>query len=755
MRKEIVILLVRNFALGLLLLPDVAVSQQQAPQPSTVAQRVPPIACWFWTDVEFNGDGYKPFIEKFAKHSSVGLITASLRYHGELTDPAVRNQISQSARYADAHGLGLVMDLDVRLARKQFVERFPDQLQELVLVREFGQPEGDVSKLIVELPTFHDHYTHGRDPFAPVASRVLKVYSYEKVNGRIKKGSVKDVTDLSRVHAGSDQIELSIPARETGGNRTLCALVAVTLNTPDVFAPDLLDYQRNIIRSYKDSGLVGAAKDEWGFPGRVNPPTTDLWFSSSMANHYRKRNRGRDLTRDLLLMAIGEQGRERERAVAINHYMALNYERNVEIETDFYHAVKETFGPSAFVGTHPTWFPFPNSSELFKNGLSWWNSKRDLAQVDEATPFAARTALSKKWNSPIWYNMFYHSEVGTYSKELWRAVLGGGRLNIHQPFPVALDIHAASTNLLEGDLFAAIQRIELLDFISASPVNSPVAVVFGHPAAANWANDTLFADVGLEVTNRLWEKGIYADLIPSSEIVNGSLTIGEQGKIQYGPQAYEAVIYYHPEFDYAEAGRFFDQAAVAGATRLYQVGDKSMDFYGKPVRGRNGVIVISEINDAVGQVMELMKSTKRLIHTPGAMRGLASFPASVMPNASGHVQLIDGTYIIAAGEKHLMGDTIQKQIVIDDISIAVDAVGLAGFRFDDRGHLVALACGGMKSFKAGNVNINLPERLDVALIRDGDKWRGVVHGYGGSIPSDLAAFTTEWTRVDKPSEYAN
>jgi len=759
MRKEITDMKLRDWIIVLMLVPCLAVGQQQqraserfaqvrfAGVKTGITQSLPPIACWFWTDKEFTGDGFKTFIHRYGEHSSIGLITASLRHPGELTDPAVRDRIGRAARYAEAHGMGLVMDLDVRLARASFMQRFPDQLQELVLVREFSVTADGEAKLRVESPTFFDHYTHGRNPYAPVGSRLLGVYAYEKAHGLIKKGSIEDITASSTVATGPDYLDVTVGGAPAADGRTFCALVAVTLNTPDVFAQDLLDYQREIIRSYKESGLVGAAKDEWGFPGRVDPPMTDLWFSSAMAALYKKRNRNRDLSRDLLLMAIGEQGKEREREVAINHYMAINYERNAEIETDFYEAVKETFGQQAFVGTHPTWFPFPNSSELFKNGLNWWNSKRDLAQTDEATPFAARTALAKKWNSPVWYNMFYDPDVKTYARELWPAVLGGGRLNIHQPFPVEMETLDASISLLKGDLFAAIQRIQLLDYISASPVNSPVAVVFGHPAASNWSNGELFADVGLDLTNRFWEKGIYADLIPSTEIVNASLTVNAHGKVQYGPQQYEAVVYYHPEFDYPEVERFFDRAAHAGTSVLYRVGDKEVDFYGKPVRAKRKGGRVVGVEEAVNGVLDALKSVEGTVQTLGEIRGLASFPASVMPHASGHIRLLDGTYIIASGERQLMGDTIQRQLKVDGQSVAVDAIGVAGFRFDQKGDLVALACGGMKSFEAGNVSIRLPERMDVALIKDSDGWRGIVHGFEGPIPPDLAAFTANWTRV--------
>src|SRR5690606_16455853 len=122
---------------------------------------------------------------------------------------------------------------------------------------------------------------------------------------------------------------------------------------------------------------------------------------------YRDRTGGRDLLADLLLMHKGIEGREKERLQAINHFQEMARVRNVELEAGFYQVVKETFGPEGIVAVHPTWFPYPERREFKKNGLDWWAVKRDWAQTDEVVPFGIRTALAKKWNSPVWFNMYY------------------------------------------------------------------------------------------------------------------------------------------------------------------------------------------------------------------------------------------------------------------------------------------------------------------------------------------------------------
>src|SRR5690606_31088745 len=147
-------------------------------------------------------------------------------------------------------------------------------------------------------------------------------------------------------------------------------------------------------------------------------------------------------------------------------------QQNAKIENLYYQSIKELFGPNAMVMTHPTWFPIPDKREVFKNGLDWWSVKRDLAQTDETTPFSVRTALAKKWNSPLWYNMYYDKALDSYKSELWRSVLGGGRLNYHQMFPYDNWLTKPEWNqaILKDSLMQAEARIQLLNYISTKPI---------------------------------------------------------------------------------------------------------------------------------------------------------------------------------------------------------------------------------------------------------------------------------------------
>lgn len=710
----------------------------------------PGIGCWFWGEEEFKPEGYRRFLERAEKHTGFGLLTTSIRHPVEVTDAAVHDQIKAATVDARRRGIGVVMDLDVRLARGAFQKKHPDELQELVRLREAVLAESGETVLAAEPVALGDHYTFKARPYEAVAGRVLRVYAYRAGEKGIDPATVEDVTGRCRVvQADARGVKVALAARPEELGKRACLLAAFTHFTPDVFAPHLPEFERAILRQYADVPLAGACKDEWGFPGRFEPRIDDVYFSRAQAAAYAKRRGGRDLVRDLLLMVKGEVGRDGERAAAINHLMEMNRERNVQVEEAFYRHVKEVFGPQAMVGTHPTWYPYPSPEEVFKNGLDWWAVRRDLAQTDEATPFAARTALAKRWRSPIWMNMYYNPSPKAYEEDLWRHALGGGRMNIHPLWPGQGDTTAP---LLEGRLMAAEARVRLLNFIATAPEDCPVAVVFGHPAALSWVGPGL-GEVGMGIVDGLWERGYYADLIPTSEIASGALTVTAEGQVSYGPQRYQAVVLVQPQYERAEVAEFFRKAAAGGKTALYRVGEWTRDFEGRPFDGAGALPAAMKAVDWARDGAGVLERLRAAVEpqTPGTLRGGAGFRASMMPRPTGTCRLLDGTVIWASGQEDVMGDPIRRTVTVQGHEVTFDAVGVAAVRLDGQGKLQALAAGGLKAFRGAGVQVQLPERLDVALWRDArGQWRGVVQGGDGPVPQALAALTKDWTRLAVP-----
>ena len=719
---------------------------------------VPPaLGCYFVHEEDLQAAHYQAYLDTVAAHAGFSLLTTSLRIpKGELTDDNIRDAIRGITEYAAKLNIGIVMDLDVRLAREAFQHAYPGELQEMLRLRETPRAaDGDtVLDIAAEVPS--DHYTFHAIPYVPVSSRLVRVFAFARGPHGIESENVADITAACRVVERTEKtIRVAVPP-SASAQPVICVCAAFAHLTPDVFAPHVLAFQRDLLRRYADIKLAGACKDEWGFPPCFDgtPDHNDFWYSEPMAAEYRKRAGG-DLVRDCLLIFAGERGRDGDRQGAINVFLEMNLQRNAEIENDFYQATKETFGTGAMVATHPTWYPHPDRREFKKNGLDWWAARRDYAQTDEVTPFCVRTALAKKWNNTVWYNMFYSSEKRDYETSIWSHALAGGRVNFHPLYPLKTPPGWSMTDLFTGNLMRGEARIRLLNFIPPPPLDCPIAVIFGHACAMNWAGPA-YEDVGLGLTDALWRAGHYADLIPSSEIASGALRI-DGAAIAYGTQRYAAAVLYHPEFEKPTTTEFFQKAAE-GATALFRVGDWTHDFRGQPFDGNAALpSKMTVCADAQACASQVIAGLPRGItpETP-ATESIGWEIKVASPPAAGHCRLVDGTRLILAGDKDPAGDPIHITIDVDGHKASFDAVGVAAVRLAPDGAVRALAAGGLKHFNAGDLSIDLPEPMDLALWRDDTgKFHGTVYrnagpGNDATLPSVLTALTNDWIRLAIP-----
>ena len=719
----------------------------------------PVIGAWFWSDNEFENDGYKDFLNLVDKHSCYDLLSVAIRRSGrDITDIDVHNQVKLAAIYAKEKGIKLAIDLDPRLARCKFEAMYPDELQESLWLTEVLLPVKTPSETVVKSIDLIDHMNGSKIPYVSLQGSLLRVYSYRKTSEGIDPATLKNITKECKVSTSSkDSLVVELPVGVDNEGFHACIMVSFTHLYPDVFAPHLMEFTRNIISDYSDVPLAGGMRDEWGFPPSTPANRMAMgnhfWYSKHYAAAYAKKTGGRELLSDCLLMYVGIKGKVTERYGAINAYMELNRERNITLEKDFYDTVKEVFGQDAAVVTHPTWFPYPNRLESKKNGLDWWAVKRDWAQTDEVTPFAVRTALAKKWGSAVWYNQYYSTHRSNYEEELWSSVLAGGRINYHPLYPSEKNALEKHKELFRGNLMRGESRIRLLNFISNSPLDCPVAVIFGHPSAMNWAGP-YFDDVGMPLVNRLWREGIPADLIPSSEIENGSLYIDEDGWICYGLQRYAAVVLYNPEFGKISTAAFFNEAST-GQTNLFRIGKWTRNFNGQ-FFDANGILPSSvvapdNIDGVVKNIHKILKKQRIELITP-AERSMMGFGyTSDTPPTQGFCRLIDGTLIQIAATNDPAGDLIDSKMKIGKFDVAFNAMGIAAVRLDKEGNVQALAAGGLKSFKTGNFVIQLDERFDLAIWTNLEgKLQGIIQGEVEELPKSLLDITKNWAYISNP-----
>jgi hypothetical protein len=714
------------------------------------------------------------YIDLVAQYTHYNLITWTMRNQArQMTDKNVHDWFKNVVNYAKDKGINSIIDLDVRQSILEFIKRYPDNWQQRLWLQEV---ELDSNKDTVSDVIYDQHHADAIYKWSNAISiEQARVYSYEKTEeGKIKFETVVDISSQCQSEAVSYKSKLgdrqaqkltcTIPVANSN-KKTACIISLVTFDYPDAFSPDLLKFETEVVKQYADLDLAGLMKDECGLPATHdgNPQKNGFWYSKYRVDLYAKRTDGNDLIRDSLLMYLGEQGRDTERQAAVNHFMDTARLCMTKIGENFYHDTKETFGQDAFVGVHETVIPYPDAREFERNGLSWWTAQRDVAQSDEVTPYCCRTSMAKKFGSAIWYNQWYAPTADLYEKTIWSYALAGGRINFHPLPPTDLERMDRQIPLMRSGIQRADCRITMLNFISKSPLNCPVAVIFGHASAMNWAGPA-YENVGMKVADAFWAAGYYADLIPSTELQTGALSIDEDGRVKFGTQSYAAVVLCNTEYEGDELAEFLQRAAK-GKTILARTGQWTVDFNAKPIDVETilpaEITLFEDIDLCSKTIINRLKKIGLEAQTPATVtlpkwHNLGD--TSLALPASGMSQLIDGTKIIVAGENNASGDRICKTIMINGYAVEFDAIGIAAVRLDDEGNLIAMAVGSLKKFKCQKVEITLPtdSDIDIAIYKDEQGiYQGVIQGHTGGVPESLMAITSNWQKLELPETFPN
>ena len=235
----------------------------------------------------------------------------------------------------------------------------------------------------------------------------------------------------------------------------------------------------------------------------------------------------------------------------------------------------------------------------------------------------------------------------------------------------------------------------------------------------------------------------------------------DQGGIWFGRQRYAAVVLYHPEFENAATAEFFQKAAQ-GKTILCRLGDWTKDFNAQPFDGNATLPRRMKVATDIEACTDAVIAELRNLRVEPQTRATVTLPkwddrgrtSAALPS-SGKCRLVDGTLILASGEKDVLGDPIQTTIRMHGSDVVFDAVGIAAVRLGKDGKLDAMAAGGLKVFRGGGTSIELSQRADVAVWRgDHGRMHGVLQDWVGPVPDSLSAITDDWLRLDVPTPLA-
>ena len=301
-------------------------------------------------------------------------------------------------------------------------------------------------------------------------------------------------------------------------------------------------------------------------------------------------------------------------------------------------------------------------------------------------------------------------------------------------------IHSQTDILDFPGVVRAQARVCLLNTITRSQIDCPVALVFGHARVMNWL-DPAFAEGGVSFAHELSGEGYLTDMYPSSEIAAGTIKVDGDGWLRVGQQRYKALVLYRLDNrDSKAVGRLIKKQEIK--TRLF-----SWDC--QPAAD---VFPLASASDTA-PVLAALAAMRAVKQSPLTKRGLTQWSKDQLPDPDGTLRLIDGTVARIKGcSPSAAGDAIEGALRIRGKEVAYSAEGLFAVRLDAKGQIEALAAGGLRKVSAPGFTLTLDTPEDVALVKRNGKWHGLwqTKDTKAEVPSALKGITSEWTRLRLP-----
>ena len=554
--------------------------------------RHPKINYWFWFDKTVESGSYRETLERIAKNSNFDTLTLTDR-GCDFWDPTHKKVFAELVSKAHELGLKIVLQIwpksvlfttasvDVADAGAMIVDKEATVTNGKALLR-------SVSKWVRTVNITPE-----------IGTELVKAYAFIKTaDGRYDADTLVDVTDRAKTeYVAPNRLSVSFSLPEYEGY-TVFAMFAHYHRVFDLFSGKLEGEYKEIMDYYADVPFDGIALDEFKGLSTAAPWTLeegDPFRGRVYGKHfsrYFKEKRQRELERTLFDMRYCPEGKDVVRITAINEYFDVFRRAPLFVEHFVTDYSKKLFGENAFLGFHNTFHNSFTNDELWADGCCWWETKRDYAQTDENMIFPVRLGLACQTKNAINYDMYYHKDRETFFEKAIKDAPYGGRIHYH-----AIDdgstwgVDTGSAEFLADSLICE-DNAELLNIFEPVMPVMPLLTVFGFPALCNWYPDESarneFDTNGslgiMEKANDMWKSGLFNALSTDDAIIDGRITLTDDGKFDYCGNKFEAMLFMAPEYSKPETVAFLKKAVDAGA-KIRVIGTISKYFDGTEADG--------------------------------------------------------------------------------------------------------------------------------------------------------------------------
>ena len=554
--------------------------------------RHPKINYWFWTDETIESGSYRETVKRIAEKSQFDMLTLTDR-GCDFWDPTHKRVMAELVEMAHQRGIKVVFTPWPK--GQQFPNLFVNEENAAAMAIDHETVVTGGEALIRSV----DKWTRTGACGPTISAELLSAYAFKKIaDGVYDKATLVDVTDRAKVEYSSParlSVSFSLPEYE---GYTVFATVAHYHRTADLYSDVYLNDYKQLMDYYADVPFDGIAIDEMRGIVTSAPwtlATGEQFRGRIYGRHFARyfaNERCRDLVRTLFDMRYCPEGEDVVRITAINEYFDVFRRASLFLEDFVMDYSRKIFGKDAFLGFHNTYHNSITNDEMWANGCCWWETKREYAQTDENMIFPVRLGLACQTKEAINYDMYYNKDKDTFFEKAIKDAPFGGRIHYH-----AIDdgstwgIDTGSESFL-SDLAIYEENAELMNIFEPVLPSMPLLTVFGFPALCNWYPNEkarnqmdINGSYGIfEKAAAMWRAGLYNAVSTDDAIIDGRITLTDDGKFNYCGHVFEAMLFMAPEYSKPQTVEFLKKAIDVGA-KIRIIGTLTRYFDGTEADG--------------------------------------------------------------------------------------------------------------------------------------------------------------------------